>query len=75
VTRVTPAKRRFLKRSTKMGEDQEQQWFRERGPSRDECERILREMLEHPEDLLDAEDVIRELEKEWKDSQNGDHLA
>ena len=30
-----------------------QQWLREHGPSREECEKILLEMLEHPEELLD----------------------
>ena len=52
-----------------------QQWLREHGPSREECETILREMLEHPEKLLDFEDVLRDLEKELKAPQEGDHAA
>jgi hypothetical protein len=52
-----------------------QQWMREHGPSREECERSLQDMLEHPEKLMDFADVIRELEQDAKNDQEGGHAA
>ena len=52
-----------------------QSWLREHGSTKEECERELRELLAHPEQLVDLEGVLRELEQEWKDEQKGDHAA
>jgi hypothetical protein len=50
------------------------QWMKEHGPSREECERILQEMLDHPETLVDFETVWRELGIN-DDHAEGDHAA
>jgi hypothetical protein len=52
-----------------------EQWWREHGPSKEECEVILKEMLAHPEELVDMEDVLREMGIEIKDQDKGDHAA
>jgi hypothetical protein len=50
-------------------------WMCEHGPTKEECERILGDMLDHPDELLDFEDVVRELEGQPDDSKEGDHAA
>jgi hypothetical protein len=52
-----------------------EQWWREHGPSKEECEAILKEMLAHPEELVDMEDVLREMGIEIKDQDKRDHAA
>jgi len=52
-----------------------QAWLREHMPTKEECERILTEMLAHPESLLDFKDVVRELEEEFGKPDSGENAA
>jgi chromosome segregation ATPase len=51
------------------------QWFKEHGPSREECERILQEMIDHPDSLVDINDLLRDLEQDAENDRQGDHAA
>ena len=50
-------------------------WIREHMGTKEECERDLREMLAHPEELLDMEVVLRDLEKDFGEPDSGEHAA
>jgi hypothetical protein len=52
-----------------------QAWMVEHMPSKEECEKILNEMLAHPEKLLDFQDVVRELVEEFGEPKSGENAA
>jgi hypothetical protein len=50
-------------------------WLREHLPSKEECEKMLKEMLAHPEGLLDFNVVVQEMLEEFNEQQRGENAA